>query len=518
MQLKLRSGWRQAKWPEPLIYDLGDPEQTGYLIPYADEDARLESIVGKPEEKLGRMLREAKPPIPGLSEVEVVRHFTRLSQMSYGVDVGPVPLGSCTMKYNPKISEELASDERITMLHPYQDEDTVQGLLEILYTLERWLAELTGMDRCSLQTPAGAAGELTGALMIRKYFNDRGENRDEMLIPDSAHGTNPASAAMAGFKVVRIPTNEHGNVDLEAVKSVLSSRTAGMMLTNPNTLGLFEDQILELADMLHENGALLYYDGANLNGIMGIVRPGDMGFDIVHLNIHKTFSAPHGGGGPGAGVVCAKGELVDYLPRPLLEKRNGRYYWDYSCEKCIGRIRAFYGNIIPLVKAFIYIAMLGGEGLRETAIQSVINTNYFIALMRDAKGYELPYDPSKPRKHELVISAKPLHRETGVGAGDIAKALLDRGLHAPTIYFPLIVEEALMIEFTESEPRREIENYANALKEIARKAYEEPEQVKSAPRNTAVGRLDDVYANHPRTVTPTYRILKRRLKGEKVTL
>jgi glycine dehydrogenase subunit 2 len=518
MQLKLRGGWRQAKWPEPLVYEIGDPDQTGFIIPYGEEDSKLEEIVGKPEEKLGKLLRKDKPPIPGLSEVEVVRHYIRLSQMSYGVDVGPVPLGSCTMKYNPKISEELANDTRITMLHPYQDEETVQGLLEILYMLERWLAEITGMDRCSLQTPAGAAGELTGALMIRKYFADKGEERDEMLIPDSAHGTNPASAAMAGFKVVRIPSNERGTVDIEAVKAVLSKRTAGMMLTNPNTLGLFEDQILELADLLHSNGSLLYYDGANLNGIMGIVRPGDMGFDIVHLNIHKTFSSPHGGGGPGAGVVCAKGELVDYLPRPLIEKKNGKYYWDYTCKKCIGRIRAFYGNIIPLVKAFIYIAMLSGEGLRETAMQSVINTNYFIALMRDAKGYELPYDPNKPRKHEVVISAKPLHRETGIGAGDIAKALLDRGLHAPTIYFPLIVEEALMIEFTESEPRREIENYARALKEIAEKAYENPETIKRMPLNTAITRLDEVYANHPRSVTPTYRVLARRLKGEKITL
>ncbi len=518
MQLRLRQGWRQAKWEEPLVYQLGDPERTGYIIPYRDEDGELEKLVGKPEEKLGRMYREKPPEIPGMSEVEVVRHFTRLSQMSYGVDVGPVPLGSCTMKYNPKISEELASDARIAMLHPYQDEDTVQGILEILYLLERWLAELTGMDRCSLQTPAGAAGELAGALMIRKYFADRGEQRDEMLIPDSAHGTNPASAAMAGFKVIRIPTSERGTVDLEAVKAVLSERTAGIMLTNPNTLGVFEDEILELADMLHENGSLLYYDGANLNGIMGIVRPGDMGFDIVHLNLHKTFSAPHGGGGPGAGVVCAKGELVDYLPRPLIAKKNGRYYWDYSCDKCIGRIRAFYGNIVPLVKAFVYIAMLGGEGLRETAIQSVINTNYFIKLMENVKGYELPYDPAKPRKHELVLSAKPLQRETGVGAGDIAKALLDRGLHAPTIYFPLIVEEALMIEFTESEPRREIENYAKALREIAETAYKDPSTVKRAPQNTAVRRLDDVYANHPRSVTPTYRILVRRLRGEKIAL
>ncbi|HID41145.1 MAG TPA: glycine dehydrogenase subunit 2, partial [Pyrodictium sp.] len=464
MTFKLRSGWRQARWGEPLVYELGDPNNSGFVRPYSHEDAELERILDvTPEEMLGRMFRDSIPNIPGLSEVEVVRHFTRLSQMSYGVDVGPVPLGSCTVKYNPKIGEEIARDPRIRHLHPYQDPETVQGLLEMLYLLERWLAELTGMDRCSLQTPAGAAGELAGALMIRKYFIDEGENRDEMLVPDSAHGTNPASAAMAGFKVVRIPTSENGTVNMEALDAALSKRTAGIMLTNPNTLGIFEDRILEIADKLHSIGALLYYDGANLNGIMGIVRPGDMGFDIIHLNLHKTFGAPHGGGGPGAGVVCARGELTEYLPRPLIAKEGGRYYWDYKCEKCVGRIRMFYGNIIPLVKAFVYIAMLGGRGLRESAIQSVINTNYFIALMRSIDGYELPYDPEKPRKHELVLSAKPLKRETGITAEDVAKALLDKGLHAPTVYFPLIVDEALMIEFTESEPRRQIEEYADAL-------------------------------------------------------
>jgi glycine dehydrogenase subunit 2 len=517
----LRREWRQAKWPEPLIYDIGDPQRSGYIIPFREEDDVIrESLGTTPESELAKrgLLREETPNIPGASEVEVTRHFTRLSQMSYGVDIGPVPLGSCTMKYNPKINEVLTRDPRIAFLHPYQDEETVQGLLEILYELEKWLAELTGMDRCSLQVPAGAAGELAGALMIRKYFIDKGENRDEMLIPDSAHGTNPASAAMAGFRIIRIPSTEHGTVDIDAIKAVLSAKTAGIMLTNPNTLGIFEDHILEVAEILHENGSLLYYDGANLNGIMGIVRPGDMGFDIVHLNLHKTFSAPHGGGGPGAGVVCAKGELVDYLPRPLIGKKNDEYYWDYECEKCIGRIRAYYGNIIPLVKAYLYIAALGGKGLRETAIQSVINTNYFIALMRGVKGYGLPYDPDRPRKHEVVLSAKPLAHDTGVTALDVAKALLDRGLHAPTIYFPLIVEEALMIEFTESEPRREIERYAEVLKEIAEAAYRDPNSVKSSPRNTSVGRLDDVYANHPKSVTPTYRVLLRRMRGEQLVL
>ena len=511
--------WRQARWSEPLVHEIGDPAKRGTMIPFEDEFKDLEGELGSPEEELGPLARHDTPSVPGLSEVEAARHFNKLAQMSYGVDVGPVPLGSCTMKYNPKISEVLARDPRIALLHPYQDEDTVQGLLEMLYELERWLAELTGMDRCSLQPPAGAAGELTGALMIKKYFRDRGEDRDEMLVPDSAHGTNPASAAMAGFRVVRIPTSSDGTVDMEALRAALGPRTAGIMLTNPNTLGVFEDRILEIAEAVHGAGGLLYYDGANLNGIMGVARPGDMGFDVIHLNVHKTFASPHGGGGPGAGVVCAKGELVDYLPRPLLVKdEDGRVRWDYSCEKCIGRIRAFYGNIPPLVKAYVYIVSLGGQGLREAAIQSVINTNYFIALMRGVRGYELPYDPERPRKHEVVYSAKPLTRDTGVTAGDVAKALLDRGLHAPTMYFPLIVDEALMIEFTESEPAEGIREYAEALREIAEQAYRSPEEVKRAPRNTSVARVDDRYANHPRTVTPSYRVYRRRMSGEKLIL
>ncbi len=504
--------WRQARWEEPLVNEY-QGRRGGYTIPHGWEDEELARIVGEPWDRLGGLSRGEAPQLPGLSEIELVRHYTRLAHMSYGVDNGPVPLGSCTMKYNPRVSEELASDPRVALLHPLQDEDTVQGLLEILWRLERWLAEITGMDRCSLQPPAGAAGELTGALMIRKYHLDRGEERDEMLVPDSAHGTNPASAAMAGFRVVKIPSNSRGTVDLEALRAALSERTAGIMLTNPNTLGLFEDEILEIARLVHDAGGLLYYDGANLNGIMGIVRPGDMGFDIVHLNVHKTFASPHGGGGPGAGVVCAKGALVDYLPRPLIERRGDRFYWDYSCERCIGRIRAFYGNIAPLLKAYVYIASLSGVGLREAALQATVNTNYFIALMRGVEGYELPYDPERPRKHEVVYSAKPLHRETGVTAGDVAKALLDRGLHAPTIYFPLIVDEALMIEFTDSETPENIEAYAEALREIAEQARRSPEEVKKAPRNTSVARVDEVYANHPRTVTPSYRVHALRAKG-----
>ncbi len=507
--------YRQAKWPEPLIYELGAKGRIGFLVPDPEEEIVKE--VGSLTEILPReMLRSEDdlPPLPELSEPEIVRHFTRLSQMSYGVDLGPMPLGSCTMKYNPKISEQIASDERITLLHPLQDERTVQGILELLYMLERWLCEITGMDRFSLQPAAGAHGELTGVLMIKKYHELNGEPwRDEILVADSAHGTNPASAAMAGFKVVKVPTFDDGTIDVEALKAVVGKRTAGLMLTNPNTLGIFEKNIVEVAKIVHEAGGLLYYDGANLNGILGITRPGDMGFDIVHVNVHKTFASPHGGGGPGAGPVGARGELVELLPRPLIGFDGKKYFLDYSGDKSIGRVRAFHGNILPLVKAFVYIAMLGGEGLKEVAEQSVLATNYLIAKLRDVEGYELPYDPSTPRKHEVVFSAKPLAEATGIGAEDVAKALLDKGFYAPTIYFPLIVEEALMIELTETEPKEVIDAYAEALKEIAGKAFENPEELKKAPRNTSVGRVDNVKANHPRYVTPTYRVYRLREKG-----
>ncbi len=514
----MASQWRQAKWPEKLLHEYTS-QHRGHIIPYHHERKVLEEELGfTARKRLGKLFRE-KLDLPSLSEITTARHFVRLSQMSYGVDVGPVPLGSCTMKYNPKISEILVSNPRIEALHPYQDEDTVQGLLEILYELQEWLQEITGMDYCSLQPPAGAAGELVGALIIKKYFLDRGEKRDEILVPDSAHGTNPASAAMAGFKVVTIPTSSKGTVDIDALRTVVGKSTAGIMLTNPNTLGLFEDRILEIADIVHNAGGLLYYDGANMNAILGITRPGDMGFDIVHLNLHKTFSTPHGGGGPGAGVVCVKKHLVDYLPRPLLVRTdNGLYRWETKCDKCIGRIRAYYGNIVPLLKAYIYIAMLGARGLMNVALQSVLKTNYFIALIRGIRGIELPYDPTKPRKHEVVISLRKLYQETGIRADDVAKALLDKGFHAPITYFPLIVEEAMMIEFTESETIDNIEAYAAALKEIVEKAYTDPDALRKTPMYTSVKRVDNVYANHPRTVTPSYRIYLQRKKGERITL
>ena len=501
--------WRQAKWDEPLVFELTKARRETFKVISEFSDEAKEFIKDILNALPKNLIRKEPPRIPDLSEIEVVRHFTRLSQMAYGIDVGPVPLGSCTMKYNPKISEAICRDSRITDIHPDQDEETVQGVLEIIYLMQKWLAEITGMDLCTLNVPAGAAGELAGALMIRKYHELKGEVRDEMLIPDSAHGTNPASAAMAGFKVIKIKTDEKGNVDLEAIKAVLSDRTAGIMLTNPNTLGLFEENILEAAKVLHDNDSLLYYDGANLNGILGIARPGDMGFDIVHLNLHKTFAAPHGGGGPGAGAVCAKGKLVDLLPKPIVRKKGGKYVLDYDIKHSIGLIRAYYGHVIPTIKSFIYIIMLGPKGLREVAEISTLNTNYFIKLIEGTKGITLPYDPARPRKHEVVISVERLAKETGVNAEDVAKALLDRGLYAPTIYFPLIVHEALMIEFTETETKEMIETYARVLKEIVNEAYRDPKKVKEMPRNTSVRRIDNVRANLPQYVTPTYKFIER---------
>ncbi|MEM4519137.1 MAG: aminomethyl-transferring glycine dehydrogenase subunit GcvPB [Sulfolobales archaeon] len=499
--------WKQANWDEKPLFKLIMYDKPAFNF---GDTAEFEAEVGDIKNLLPKEIIRSDPPkIPNLSEVEVVRHFTRLSQMSYGVDLGPIPLGSCTMKYNPKICEELTNDEHITDLHPYQDESTVQGILEILYLLQKWLAEITGMDECCLQPPAGASGEFTGALMIKKYHLDRGEGfRDEMIIPDNAHGSNPASAAMAGFKVVRIPTSSSGEVDIEALKSVVSDRTAGIMLTNPNTLGIFESRITEIADVVHSSGGLLYYDGANLNGILGIVRPGDMGFDIVHLNIHKTFGAPHGGGGPGAGVICARGELVKYLPVPNVGFDGVRYFFNYNRERTIGKISQFYGNILPLVKAFIYLLSLG-PNVREVSEVAVLNTNYFIKLIKDVKGISIPYGEGKFRKHEVVISFEDLLKDTGVSAEDVAKALLDNGMHAPTIYFPLIVKEAHMVEFTESETKENIELYSKLYKSIVEEAYRDPAKLKNYPRNTSVVRLDLGVANHPLTRVPTFKFINR---------
>jgi len=496
--------FRQAKWDEPLIFELSRPGRVGYTLPKPVEEVEIEI----PE----KLRRKSKLDLPELSEPEVVKHYTRLSEMNYGVDSGIYPLGSCTMKYNPKINEEIAFHPGAAYIHPYQDERTVQGALKIMWELEGWLKEITGMDRFTLQPSAGAHGEFTGVSIIRAYHLDRGDTqRTEMLVPDSAHGTNPASSAMAGFRVVEIPSNENGTVDLEALENAVSERTAGLMLTNPNTLGIFEDEILQIAEIVHKAGGLLYYDGANLNALLGKARPGDMGFDLVHLNLHKTFSTPHGGGGPGSGPVGVKGFLKDFLPVPLVsyDEENDRYYLDYNVPKSIGKVKEFYGNFSVLVKALTYLKILGRDGLRETSEVAVLNANYITRKLEGTRGYELP--GKELRKHETVFSAEPMKRETGVKALDVAKRLLDLGMHAPTIYFPLIVHEALMIEPTESASKEELDAYVDALKRISEEAYSDPELIKGAPHSTAVRRVDDVLAvKRPVITWHMYRELKER--------
>ncbi|QKQ99315.1 glycine dehydrogenase subunit 2 [Metallosphaera tengchongensis] len=490
--------WKQAYWDEPLITEYKGKGKQGFLIPKEeiDLDVRI------PEE----IKRGKEPELPEVSEPEVVRHFIRLSQMSFGVDLGMMPLGSCTMKYNPKIEEEAA---RITEnVHPLQDEETVQGNLETIYEMQRWLSEATGMDECTLQVPAGSAGELSGVLMMMKYHKDLDRQRREVLVADTAHGTNPASAAMANFEVVYVKSNKEGLVDMEIFRTLINDKVAGFMITNPNTLGLFEENIKEIAGLVHSIDGVLYYDGANLNGILGVVRPGDMGFDIVHLNLHKTFGVPHGGGGPGAGATCAKGKMVDYLPYPVIKKTDK--YTMTKPPKTIGKISVFHGNFGNVMRSYAYILGLG-NAVSLIGKMSTLATNYLIAKLRDVRGLEL-IAPHRFRKHEVVFSAKKVSEETGITAFDIAKALLDRGFYAPTIYFPPNIEEALMIEPTETETIETIDDFANALKEIIEKAYSDPSSISSAPKQTSVSRLDQVKANHPSTLAPSFKVLKTRGK------
>ena len=503
--------FKQANWNEPVIFNLGRNGRRGHVLPKVEEEVKntvgvLSSLISN------NMRRTSQFRLPELSEVEVVRHFIRLSEMNYGVDSGLYPLGSCTMKYNPKINEHLASMPTISMLHPYQDESTVQGILEILCRLERWLAEITGTYEVCLHPAAGAHGEFLGTLLMRAYHksNREGERRSEVIIPDSAHGTNPSSAAMSGFNIIVVPSDDEGCVSLGALKVAVSERTAGLMLTNPNTLGIFERNIDEIARIVHEAGGLLYYDGANLNPILGKARPGDMGFDIVHINIHKTFGTPHGGGGPGAGPVGVSEELAKFLPVPRIVFDGRRYHLDYDRPHSIGKIRSFYGNTAVLLKAYAYILSLGFEGLKEVAEVSVLNANYLMKKLRGVRGLTLPYNCEKPRKHECVFSAKPLKNETGVSALNIAKRLLDYGLHSPTTYFPLIVDEALMIEPTETFEREELDRFIEAMQKICEEAYKNPEIVLKAPHCTAVSRLDEVKASHPRTMALSWRMYLKR--------
>ncbi len=469
------------------IFEKSKPGRRAYSLPDS----------GIPETDLGiptHLLRKDPPKLPEVHELEVVRHYTNLEFKNYSVDKGFYPLGSCTMKYNPKLNEEVAKLFRD--LHPYQPEDTIQGALKIMYELKVALMEITGTDDMTLVPSAGAHGELTGMLIIRAYHLDRKDHkRNKVIVPDSAHGTNPASAAMAGFNVVEIKSSDEGLIDLKELEKHLDETVAAIMLTNPNTLGYFEKDILEIAKMAHDAGALLYYDGANLNAIMGRARPGDMGFDVVHLNLHKTFSTPHGMGGPGSGPIGVKEHLRDFLPVPIVRKGGDGYYLDYDVPKSIGMVRSFFGNFLVLVKAYAYILTMGKEGLKLASDMAVLNANYLKKLISEF--YEIAYDPEGKRfcMHEFVASGKKLLKETGVKTLDVAKALLDEGFHAPTIYFPLIVPEALMIEPTETESKETLEEFAKALKRIVEIAREDPEKLKKAPHRTPVGRLDEASAS-----------------------
>lgn len=435
-----------------------------------------------------KLKRKTKPKLPEVSEVDVVRHFTLLSNKNFGVDTGFYPLGSCTMKYNPKINEDIASLEGFTNIHPYQNEKTTQGSLKIMYDFSNMLKEITGMDAITLQPAAGSHGELTGLMLIKAYHENRGDfKRNKIIVPDSAHGTNPASASLCGCKIVQIKSDENGCVDINALKEVLNDEVCALMLTNPSTLGIFEKNISEIADLVHEAGGLLYYDGANMNAIMGISRPSDMGFDVVHLNLHKTFSTPHGGGGPGSGPVGVKKDLIPFLPVPIIEKNDNGYKLNYNKEKSIGKIKNYYGNFGVILKAYSYILSMGAEGLKLASEVAVLNANYLKERLK--KYYTLPFDTIC--KHEFVLSGKDLGEVTTM---DVAKRLLDYGYHPPTVYFPLIVDSAIMIEPTETESIETLDKFIDAMIEISKEIKEQPEILKTAPHDTIVRRIDETRA------------------------
>jgi glycine dehydrogenase subunit 2 len=487
----------QARWIrgddvlEPSLFEIGRAEG-GTVI--AEPEEEIASLLGGIERIIPEDLIRKELRLPGLSEPEVARHFNHLAQMNYGVDSGPYWLGSCTMKYTPKLVMRVADHQALRDMHPYSPEELTEGLLSILYELQEMLSKITGLPHYTLQPAAGAQGEFVGALIIRKMLSDLGERRDEMIIPETAHGSNFASAAMAGFRVVRIPPSEEGTIDMNALKASISERTAGIMITNPNTLGIFEDSIVEISELIHANGGYVYYDGANLNAIMGWVKLSDMGVDVAHLNIHKTFSAPHGGGGPGAGAVGVVNHLKDYLPVPIIVRDGERYKLSYDIPKSIGKVRMFYGNVGVLIKAWAYLKMLGSEGVRESAAISVLNANYVRKKLMDS-GFEVPYGRNRSCKHEFVISLAKMKKETGVRALDFSKALIDEGLHPPTMYFPQIVQECLMIEPTESDSIAELDRYVEAMIKIKEKAYERPEEIMNAPKRAAITRIDESFAN-----------------------
>jgi glycine dehydrogenase subunit 2 len=470
---------------EGLIFERSSPGRRGYSLPACDvPEQDITTLVP------AAYLRQSPAELPEVSEPDVVRHFTHLSKLNYSIDSGFYPLGSCTMKYNPKVNEAAVDQAGWRSIHPYQPEATVQGALRLMYELQESLCAIAGMDAMTLQPAAGAHGELTGLLMIQAHHRSRGESgRNEIIAPDSSHGTNPATASMVGYKLITVHSDERGRVRLDDLKALVSERTAALMLTNPSTLGLFDENVLEMSRVVHDAGGMMYYDGANLNAIMGVARPGDMGFDVVHINLHKTFTTPHGGGGPGAGPVGVKRTLQPFLPIPLVGKRDEHYFLEYDVPQSIGKVRAFYGNFGMLVRAYTYIRRMGSDGLAQVSRDAVLAANYLRSRLNDV--YDEAYPG--PNMHEFVLSGRR-QRKNGVRTLDIAKRLMDYGFHPPTVYFPLIVDEALMIEPTETENKETLDAFVDAMRAIAREAEEDPDLVTSAPTTTELGRLDEVRA------------------------
>jgi glycine dehydrogenase subunit 2 len=476
------TGWRQARYSEPMLNELASTKSDAWT----GRALRAFEAGWLPQE----LARKSALTLPDVPEPRVVRHYTRLSEMNFGIDSGPYPLGSCTMKYNPKVNEEVAANPKFARLHPASPALHAQGMLEIMHKLQLWLAAISGMHSVTIQPAAGAQGEWTAMLITRAYHASRGESRrHEVVVPDSAHGTNPASAAMAGYDVVEIHSKD-GAVDLDALRAAVSKeKTAAFMITNPSTLGLFERNIGEVAKIVHEAGALLYYDGANFNAILGKTNPAIMGFDMVHFNLHKTFSTPHGGGGPGAGPIGVVDKLAPFLPVPLVGLKDGKYFLDYERPQSIGRVKGYWGNGGMFVRGYTYIRLFGADGLAENTETAVLNANYIHHKLKDL--YPTDVSPASPRMHETVLSGVKVRDSRGLRVADIAKRMLDYGIHAPTVYFPQIVEEAIMIEPTETETKEDLDAIIAALRTIA---TEDPEVVRSAPHNTAVARVDEVEA------------------------
>ena len=487
---------------EPLIYELAQPGRHGTTVPAVDV----------PTTEIPAELVRDSLALPEVSEIDVIRHYTRMSQKNHAIDINFYPLGSCTMKYNPKINEIVARLPGFAAIHPLQEVETVQGALELMYELQGYLAEISGFDAVTLQPAAGAHGELTGILIAREYHRSRGDHeRNEVLVPDSAHGTNPATAAMAGYKVITVPSDARGNADVEKVRELAGPKTAALMITNPNTLGLWDEHIREIIDIVHAAGGVVYNDGANFNAILGIVRPGDLDIDVMHFNLHKTFSTPHGGGGPGSGPVGVREHLREFLPDPMvmMEERDGKLWYDFHTPtQSVGKVHSFFGNFGMHVRAYTYIRMHGGPGLRKVSEDAVLAANYLMARLRGT--YDIAID--RPCMHEFVATAKKQKAANGVRTLDIAKRLLDFGIHPPTTYFPLVVEEAMMIEPTETESLQTLDMFVDAMLQIAEEAATNPDFVKSAPHTTEYKRLDDVGANRnlnlrwlPENVAPMHK-------------